>query len=346
MAQMHYEAYHAPQQGGTPPQEPHRVGRFVNLVGAAMSIALVVGVGIWGYRLTVRDVAGVPVIRALAGPSRISPEDPGGRQAAYQGLAVNNVAAVGGAAGAAQSIALAPPPVELSAEDRAFAALVAQQQPAGAQAPLSQAPSFPVPADQAPAVQVPAVQVPAIQAPQPLVQSPSARAAQQPVATLVPASAPGVSRSPVPRRRPGTRLAVSAPASGSAPTRVAAAAPGSAPGSAATDAQAEAVLQELVTRLGPAPAIEVDPSTLAPGTRLVQLGAYDTEADAIQQWNTLAARFPAYLQGRGRIIEAASAGGRTFFRLRAHGFADEPEARRFCSIFLAENADCIPVLIR
>ena len=58
MAQMHYEAYHAPQQDRTPPHEPHRVGRFVNLVGAAMSIALVVGVGIWGYRLTVRDVAG------------------------------------------------------------------------------------------------------------------------------------------------------------------------------------------------------------------------------------------------------------------------------------------------
>lgn len=340
MAQMHYEAYHAPQQGGTPPQEPHRVGRFVNLVGAAMSIALVVGVGIWGYRLTVRDVAGVPVIRALAGPSRISPEDPGGRQAAYQGLAVNNVAAVGGAAGAAQSIALAPPPVELSAEDRAFAALVAQQPPAGAQvpvtpAPVTPAPSFPVPADQAPAVQAPA-----IQAPQPLVQPPSAPAVQQPVAALVPASAPGVSRSPIPRRRPGTRLAVGAPAPGSAPSRIA------APGSAAPDAQAEAVLQELVTRLGPAPAIEIDPSTLPPGTRLVQLGAYDTEADAIQQWNTLAARFPAYLQGRGRIIEAASAGGRTFFRLRAHGFADEPEARRFCSIFLAENADCISVLIR
>ena len=59
-----------------------------------------------------------------------------------------------------------------------------------------------------------------------------------------------------------------------------------------------------------------------------------------------AARFPAYLENRGRIIESATAGGRTFYRLRAHGFQDEPEARRFCSVFLADNADCIPVLIR
>ena len=318
MAQVHYEAYHAPQQ----PLHPHphhpmpeasqggaRFGRLVNLAGAALSVVLLSGVGIWSYRLMVRDVTGVPVIRALEGPIRISPEDPGGRQEAYQGLAVNTVAAEGEAAGTAQVIALAPPPVSLSDEDRAVAALVAR-------------PAAPIAAP-APAT---------IAQPQPLEAAPPPLqvAAAAPL-TLVPVAAPGVSRSPMPRARPGTRVAAVAPI---------AAAPG------ATDAQAEAVLQDLVTRLSVPAVNDIDASTLAPGTRLVQLGAYDSEQEARDAWATLAAQFPAYLDGRGRIIEAASAGGRTFYRLRAHGFVDEPEARRFCSVFLADGADCIPVLIR
>lgn len=160
--------------------------------------------------------------------------------------------------------------------------------------------------------------------------------------TILPASVPGLSRSPLPRSRP-------AAVRNAAP--VATPAPATAVASAATpgaDPEAEALLQELVTRLGSsAPAVsEIDPTTLPAGTRLVQLGAYDSADEARSAWNGLASRFPAYLEGRGRIVEAASAGGRTFYRLRAAGFQDEPEARRFCAVFLGENVDCIPVLVR
>ncbi|WP_323037466.1 SPOR domain-containing protein [Pararhodobacter sp.] len=341
MAQLHYEAYRAPQHSGTPQHPagsqtypyqqnseyaqapvaaPPRVGRFVNLVGALVSMALVTGVGIWSYRLMVRDVSGVPVIRALAGPYRVTPDDPGGLQASYQGLAVNNVAAEGNAADAAQTIALAPPPVQLSAEDRAVAALVAStSQPIAA--PSSLAP----------------VTTPPQQA---LIAVPGAEAPQAVALDLVPASLPGISRSRFPRARPGGGTQLTAVAAAPSADTFAQNAP------AGTDAQAEALLQELVTRLAPSQVTDIDPDTLAPGTRLVQLGAYDSDLDARAAWDNLAARFPAYLENRGRIIESASAGGRTFYRLRAHGFSDEPEARRFCSVFLADNADCIPVLIR
>lgn len=331
MAQLYYEAYHAPQQTGYPQPDaiaPRRVGRVVNLVGAVLSVALVTGVGVWSYRLMVRDVSGVPVIQALAGPFRVMPDDPGGLQASYQGLSVNTVAADGSAAGAAQMIALAPPPVELSAEDRAVAVLVAgAAQPITAPAPAALTPGADIAGAAGSGTGPAPIQV---------ATPPPAPGASEQLA-LIPASRPGVSRSPVPRRRPGAgteRYAAAATPAAVAPM----------PG--ATDPQAEALLQELVTRLGPTRAIDIDPDTLAPGTRLVQLGAYDSDAEARAAWDTLVTRFPAYLEERGRIIEAASAGGRTFFRLRAHGFADEPEARRFCSVFLAENADCIPVLIR
>ena len=72
-----------------------------------------------------RDVTGVPVVRALEGPMRVTPEEPGGDQANYQGLAVNTVAAAGIAAGPADRLVLAPPPLDLSAEDRAATELAA-----------------------------------------------------------------------------------------------------------------------------------------------------------------------------------------------------------------------------
>jgi hypothetical protein len=46
------------------------------------------------------------------------------------------------------------------------------------------------------------------------------------------------------------------------------------------------------------------------------------------------------------VIQSAESGGRTFYRLRAEGFADEDDARRFCAAITAEGPDCIPVAVR
>ncbi len=326
MAYGQYEAYHAPHDGryqqaaDTAASAPRRVGRLVNLMGAALSVTLMLGVGVWSYRLMVRDVTGVPVIRALGGPIRVSPDDPGGRQAAYQGLAVNAVAAQGGAAGTAQSIALAPPPVELSDEDRSSGALAGRSG-----SPIT----VPLPIGNALAAVAPAAEAPQIE----LAAAPL---------DLIPASRPGIARSPLPRQRP---IILASARLDSVPPAATLLGTGTGTGTG-PDRQAEVLLQELVTRLGSSRAIDIDPATLVPGMRLVQLGAYDDEPAARAAWDAFAARFPAYLEGRGRIVEPASAGGRVFYRLRAAGFADEPEARRFCAVMRAENVDCIPILVR
>lgn len=320
MVQVHWNAHHAPGEGA--PQgaaEPLRMGAMVNVVGAVLSVALLAGVGVWSYRLMVRDVSGVPVVRALEGPMRVSPDDPGGRQAAYQGLAVNAIAAEGTATQVAESITLAPGPVDLALDDRPVQSL----SPATGTAPAPQS--------------LTASAMTAALANDDMPSGMRADAALPPL-ELVAAGTPGVARSPVPPRRPGGMVHLA-----SAPMPAVSAAP---PAPGGHDAAAEAVLMELATRLAPSQHIDVDPTTLRPGTRLVQLGAYDDEPAAREAWEALAARFPAHVDGRGRIIEPASSGGRTFYRLRAHGFSDEPEARRFCAILLAENADCIPVLIR
>ncbi|MBC7480236.1 MAG: hypothetical protein H7317_19450, partial [Pseudorhodobacter sp.] len=94
-----------------------RARRLVNLTGAVCSVALVLGLGFWGYQLAVRDVAGVPVMRALSGPMRIAPADPGGDQASNQGLSVNAIAATGTSLPMSDQLTLAPRPIELQSDD-------------------------------------------------------------------------------------------------------------------------------------------------------------------------------------------------------------------------------------
>jgi hypothetical protein len=90
----------------------------------------------------------------------------------------------------------------------------------------------------------------------------------------------------------------------------------------------------------------VSPDSLPAGTRLAQLGAYESAEVARAEWDRISGRFGDYLEGKKRVIQRAESGGRTFYRLRAMGFADLSDARRFCSALVAGNADCIPVTTR
>ena len=322
------------------------IARAVNVAGALASLALVVGVGVWGYKLMMRDVSGVPVVRAIEGPMRVQPDDPGGRQADHQGLAVNAVAAKGTAAPPPDRLALAPQPVRLSDEDAPMGELAATKASADSAAVSAfrngdvEALVEEVTEEAAPPAHEtaagPEPSADRIVQPDPLEDTAAAKSAPDgpkdaapevaetdvAKAEVSPAllDAPGVKRSPRPVVRPA-RLA-SADAMGA---DVAAAL------SAAQDAVAS---------------VDVDPDSLPEGTRLAQLGAYDSVEVARSEWERLTGRFDEYLDGKKRVIQKASSGGRTFYRLRAMGFDDLSDARRFCSALVAENADCIPVTVR
>ena len=62
-----------------------------NWVIAGVSLVVIGGFVYWTVNLGTRDPREVPIIRAMEGPSRVAPEDPGGRKARHQGLAVNAV---------------------------------------------------------------------------------------------------------------------------------------------------------------------------------------------------------------------------------------------------------------
>jgi hypothetical protein len=72
-------------------------------------------------------------VRALEGPSRVAPEDPGGLLVAHQGLTVNEVVGSQISPAANDPLQLAPRPINLQAEDQPIQALATRESPADAE---------------------------------------------------------------------------------------------------------------------------------------------------------------------------------------------------------------------
>jgi hypothetical protein len=304
---------------------PKTLTTLTNIAGAAVSLALVAGIGVWGYNLVIRDVTGIPVVRAAQGEMRVRPEEPGGELARHQGLSVNVVAAEGSAGRPADQLRLAPKPVELEAEDQPVQVAMVAAKSQEAEAPLIDASE----AIRSGNVQDLVAQLTDGVAPLSGAGT-EAKAAADPVDAAVAMAmadtsvkpkvvkavlnAPGVRNSLRPRNRPAGGAVVTQAALQTAPVK--------------------------------ASASEVDPATLPAGTRMAQLGAFDSPEVAREQWDRLQGQFGPYLQGKDRVVQKATSGGRVFYRLRALGFEDIADARRFCSALVAENADCIPVVMR
>lgn len=285
-----------------PARAPMRPAAVLHGLGAVISLGLVVLAAGWTWNMMQRDVSGVPVVRALEGPMRIAPENPGGQQAAFQGLAINELAG-SGASSEGDVIVLAPPPVGLG---------------------LTATPDAIVP---------PGTE---------LASAEGVAASGEALGFKTP-NRLAVQRSPRPQGRgdAGVQLAaaIAAPVS-----QLPALSTSNDP--RAADTLAASIARSVALDLTVPRGIDVDPASIGPGTRLVQLGAYDTPDQARGAWETLSQRFSPLLNDRGRVIEAAHSGGSVFYRLRAHGFTDERDARRFCAALVAQQIDCIPVLVR
>lgn len=291
--------------------------------GALVSVSLVLGLGLWSYRLMVRDVSGVPVVQALAGPARIAPEEPGGQQAAHQGLSVNRIAARGDVAPPPESVVLAPRPISLAEDDR----------------PMVTNPA-PRPIDTTPVV------LAALRTTEP---APIPVTEAETLAADKAAQSSALAKEGATTGAFGTALdAALAEALGVEGTILRSPRPHSRPGAGALEriASLEAPIGQVESLSATPPEAALDPNNLPVGTRLVQLGAFDDEALATAEWDRLSTRFEAYLEGRQPLIQPAESNGRKFVRLRAYGFADEGDSRRFCAALLADGANCIPVMIR
>lgn len=342
--------FEAPDHGG---YTARNVASLTNWIGAAVSLALIGGVGVWGYKLVMRDVSGIPVVQAAEGPMRVAPENPGGTLADHQGLAVNAIAGFGTAAPLANSVTLAPRPLELTDED--VASGVARSGSVDAVTPRADTRADDTlslasitPTDAAPA--------PTTRAIPPVTPSddPIQALADQIAAGVAPLSESGPADIPPVTALLDTDADADADPDAGTPLAtfepsVPVATPGVARSLRPQMRPADLSRTATLTPLAPTATTgtpELDPASLPSGTRVVQLGAFDSPETARAEWDKLDQRFGDYMAGKSRVIERASSGGRTFFRLRAHGFDDISDARRFCAAFVAERADCIPVVTR
>ena len=277
------------------------MSRFLNTLASLTSVAAFAGVVYWGVSLSQMDPNDIPVIKKAQGPARVAPADPGGEQASFQGLSVNEVQAAGGASKPADKVYLAPKPRPFQPED--VAGLTVQKTSMVVAEP-DQAPIL-KDADLKP-IAVAATGEQAVQ--NPLITD-AATTPAEPVEPTLDAAAqslkPTVSR---PAKRP-KGLQITAPAAKAAST-------------------------------------PAKPAKIAAGTSLVQLGAFDADAVATVQWNTLVARHKDLLGGKKPLIQKAKKGSKTFYRLRVQGFDNKTAANNFCTALKARGTDCIPVTMR
>lgn len=325
MAALNFDDYGDSAEGGS-------LAAALNWAGAFLSILLIAGLATWGWKLWVRDVTGVPVVRALEGPMRIAPEDPGGLANGYQGLTVNRIAEERVEAAPSERVVLAPQPATLDeSDDLAMAELPPVVEPDAveetAAIEAAQLNAAPVP-DSLPIIAEDLVSAPA--------ETSAAVLADEQTSAPAPVETPSA-----------TDLAVAAalsdlgltPEPTVAKIQAAAHVPASTPRPIIRPVKLQRVSAPAVTASG-----DIDATTIPVGTRLVQLGAYGSADVARAEWQTAQGRFGDYLVGKERVVQKAQTGGRTFYRLRALGFADLSEARRFCAVLVAEGANCIPVV--
>jgi hypothetical protein len=264
----------------------------------------------------------------------MAPEDPGGEIADHQGLAVNDVAETGFATPMPERLVLAPRPLVLADEDVAGlggpaapvidAAAPGLVAPAASDIALAAAPQTESASPTELAVDAAIAEALGLLPDDPGATGELAVAGEMAAADALegpaladlsaePAPEGAIIVSPRPRSRPlDPALASAAPAVEIAPEALAG-------------------------------LVEVDPATIPVGTRLVQFGAFGTADEARVEWVRLQGGFGELLAGKGLVLQPAESGGRAFFRLRATGFDDEDDARRFCAAFVAQNVTCIPV---
>jgi len=309
MADIDFDDFAAEEAYPAPASE--RMQKLVGMAGAMTSAALVVGLLVWGYKLAVRDVTGIPVIRALEGPLRVAPDNPGGEMADHIGMAVNQIAAEGVAAAPADTLRLAPAAAELADEDVAGGALAVPDVPPGRSDAIT--PNSEV------------------------VAAPSL--VDGPLADPLPDEAAEPILDPVTEAPEAEGLAALRPTARRATLGTNAS--GTGDFGSLSDPDADAIAAAVAEAMAPV-AVEADPASLASGTPLVQLGSFSTEAEARLEWDRLSVRFGPFMDGRSRIVDAQTSAGNSFVRLRATGFETIEDARRFCSVLLTENVQCVP----
>lgn len=350
--QEFYDEFEPPE--GDEPSRLARVRRALSTaIGALVALSLLLALGVWFYRLGVRDAENVPIIRASAEPAKIRPEDPGGAVAPHQEITSYRVAESQPAQ--ASAAVIAPPPPEPRAEDVAMGTLAPEP---------AERPAAPTAASPAPTA-APVVAMAAAGSAQPPVTSPKPQPTPAEAAAAI-ASGAVLARTeatvsaapvPVPPQEPSpageTVLAMAEPAEAAASALdVVPPAPPQDPVPGASDYApplspvAPRRPTDLRERMAAAVQTAQQNATdlarrAAESSVQVQLAADPSEDVVRSMWGRISQANSDLLHGRELAVQTTISGGTTFYRLRVGPFGGVSEARAVCQALKARGQDCI-----
>ena len=289
-----------------------KLGKFkLNMIfywiGAVLSLSLLAGAIGWSYKLVVRDINQIPIVRAQLGPLRVAPDNPGGLTAANQGLSVTQLA-VNEKPLLSDEINLAPAAEILNEETSASLLREVDK--------LNQIDET--------------YEIKEINAENTISLDGSSSAMKGETASKTESLVAQVAFS---QKKVEIENAVSLALSITSEfdPSLTSLRPKTRPRSVQQN-------RELIVSKEPM-------SKLPIGSAIVQLGAFDSKSLAESEWRRFEKLLGSILAPKQMIIQKAESGGKIFYRLRASGFNDISDARQFCTA-ISDKVACIPVVTR
>jgi hypothetical protein len=289
-----------------------KLGKFkLNMIfywiGAVLSLSLLAGAIGWSYKLVVRDINQIPIVRAQLGPLRVAPDNPGGLTAANQGLSVTQLA-VNEKPLLSDEINLAPAAEILNEETSASLLREVDK--------LNQIDET--------------YEIKEINAENTISLDGSSGAMKGETASKTESLVAQVAFS---QKKVEIENAVSLALSITSEfdPSLTSLRPKTRPMSVQQN-------RELIVSKEPM-------SKLPIGSAIVQLGAFDSKSLAESEWRRFEKLLGSILAPKQMIIQKAESGGKIFYRLRASGFNDISDARQFCTA-ISDKVACIPVVTR
>jgi hypothetical protein len=276
-------------------------------IGAVLSLSLLAGAIGWSYKLVVRDINQIPIVRAQLGPLRVAPDNPGGLTAANQGLSVTQLA-VNEKPLLSDEINLAPAAEILNEETSASLLREVDK--------LNQIDET--------------YEIKEINAENTISLDGSSGAMKGETASKTESLVAQVAFS---QKKVEIENAVSLALSITSEfdPSLTSLRPKTRPRSVQQN-------RKLIVSKEPM-------SKLPIGSAIVQLGAFDSKSLAESEWRRFEKLLGSILAPKQMIIQKAESGGKIFYRLRAAGFNDISDARQFCTA-ISDKVACIPVVTR
>ena len=289
----------------------------ISILGAIISVNLMLWAGYWAYNIISRDINGIPIVAAQPGPLRVAPDFPGGIEAENIELAVTKIASQELPPNP-QAVELAPSTAKLVDDDiTIYQALKQKKLIDNHTIKIQQGHDEITETELFNELSFGTLKPSSLTANYTIVDNQSELVAAALALALKPSSQ-STANSAIsaninswtmkPRPRPGSLLAKSS--------------------------------------------LFKNPNVILPvlgiverGLAVVQFGTFETEEVAFSEWGRLSKNFAVILDSRPKYVERIQRNGNEIYRLRLGGFANLDDANRFCSAVISEE-NCVPVIAK